>query len=226
MNDPEYGYSWTAVSRPPYLTALASWPTARSWGGGGVFLSNEELYLNHPGSRSAPHPDHRPQGLVVRDNGDRWCGGGEPILNRRLERHGWQHIQEVNADNPFSRLLRERIASGLSLSDLEWCSRITHASGVHRKHLIGARHVLTMTKLLVGYEAGYSFAVTAENDNTFHLQGASSADWDKAGRLAFVRDGKVFAAEIAESGIVERDLADFSGNKLEAIESPSWAREW
>lgn len=40
-------YSWTAVSRPPYLTALALWPKADTWGGGGLFASEDELLLNH-----------------------------------------------------------------------------------------------------------------------------------------------------------------------------------
>ena len=28
-------YTWTAVSRPPFLTAVALWPKGDAWGGGG-----------------------------------------------------------------------------------------------------------------------------------------------------------------------------------------------
>jgi hypothetical protein len=31
-------YTWTAVSRPPFPTALLLWPKGHAWGGGGVFL--------------------------------------------------------------------------------------------------------------------------------------------------------------------------------------------
>src|SRR5689334_10667690 len=36
-------YSWTAVSRPPFLTALALWPKGDAWGGGGLFENERTL---------------------------------------------------------------------------------------------------------------------------------------------------------------------------------------
>lgn len=39
--------TWTAISRPPYFTALAVWPKGDSWGGGGLFGSNTHLFLWH-----------------------------------------------------------------------------------------------------------------------------------------------------------------------------------
>ncbi len=42
-------YSWPAISRPPYLTALALWPKGDGWGGGGHFLSQHRIALNHRG---------------------------------------------------------------------------------------------------------------------------------------------------------------------------------
>jgi len=35
---------WTAISRPPYLTALKLWPAY--WAGGGLFQSDSELFVN------------------------------------------------------------------------------------------------------------------------------------------------------------------------------------
>src|ERR1051326_7325939 len=40
--------TWTAISRPPYFTALALWPKGDAWNGGGVFQDNRTLLLNHP----------------------------------------------------------------------------------------------------------------------------------------------------------------------------------
>lgn len=40
-------YSWSAISRPPFLTALAMWPKGDGWGGGGHFLSKTRIALNH-----------------------------------------------------------------------------------------------------------------------------------------------------------------------------------
>src|SRR5262245_25413411 len=39
--------TWTAVSRPPYLTALALWPKGDGWGGGGLFDAEHRIRLNH-----------------------------------------------------------------------------------------------------------------------------------------------------------------------------------
>jgi hypothetical protein len=40
-------YSWTAVSRPPWLSALEFFPKGDCWGGGGMFETGNWLKLNH-----------------------------------------------------------------------------------------------------------------------------------------------------------------------------------
>lgn len=39
--------TWTAVSRPPFLTALLLWPKGDAWGGGGLFEDERTILLNH-----------------------------------------------------------------------------------------------------------------------------------------------------------------------------------
>ena len=41
--------SYTAISRPPWFTALSLYPQGDTWGGGGLFVGNE-LYVVHSGS--------------------------------------------------------------------------------------------------------------------------------------------------------------------------------
>lgn len=55
-----YTDSWTAVSRPPWLHALALWPMGTTYGGGGRFTDNRRLILR--GAREA-HADHPAHGL-------------------------------------------------------------------------------------------------------------------------------------------------------------------
>jgi hypothetical protein len=38
--------NWTAISRPPFWTALAMWDSAGTWGGGGFFEDNQTLCAN------------------------------------------------------------------------------------------------------------------------------------------------------------------------------------
>jgi hypothetical protein len=40
--------SWTAISTPPYFSALALWPSIGRWTGGGIFLAERDLVLWEP----------------------------------------------------------------------------------------------------------------------------------------------------------------------------------
>jgi hypothetical protein len=78
-----YTDSWTAVSRPPWLHALALWPMGTTYGGGGRFVGKREITLR---GVSQSHPKHPPLGLTIvpgraqlhRSTGEvpdaDWCG--------------------------------------------------------------------------------------------------------------------------------------------------------
>lgn len=51
-----YTDSWTAVSRLPWLHALALWPSGTTYGGGGRFVDDRTIVLRTPGVRM--HPEH------------------------------------------------------------------------------------------------------------------------------------------------------------------------
>ena len=87
----EHGYeqTFTAVSKPPYLTALALWPEGSTWGGGGHFVDDATLRLaygangtNHPGTgrtticmapMPSAHPSHLPHKLRIETDLDRYA---------------------------------------------------------------------------------------------------------------------------------------------------------
>ncbi len=48
------GQAWTALSRPPYFSALAIWPSDGTWTGGGVFLSGDAVALNEEADGLVP----------------------------------------------------------------------------------------------------------------------------------------------------------------------------
>lgn len=58
-----YTDSWTAVSRVPYLHALALWPSGTTYGGGGRFVGRRKLVLRAGSAKT--HPDHPARGLEV-----------------------------------------------------------------------------------------------------------------------------------------------------------------
>lgn len=92
-----YTPAFTAVSRPPWITALALWPRDNCWWGGGLFLTRRQVWLNHRPKEAKPHPAHKPRGLRrVVPNPD---AGRDtlPIYNRRLTREGW-NVRQLEPD--------------------------------------------------------------------------------------------------------------------------------
>jgi hypothetical protein len=68
IEEREYTYAWTAISRPPFLTALALWPKGDCWHGGGLFEDGKTVLLNHKPQVAKPHEKHKPRGLRVIPN--------------------------------------------------------------------------------------------------------------------------------------------------------------
>ena len=205
----DYTYAWTAISRPPYLTALALWPKGDCWAGGGLFLSGCEVWLNHREGAGEPHPDHRPQGLTVTLDGGGY-GEDEPILLRRLERDGWRHTQHLDAE--YTRTNR---------------GFVTHTPGVHRKQNPHGWQKLMMTSTLSGFSARDDYSVRYADGEEKGLAGAAWADWDQRGRLVFARDGRLFALAAEDIGRSEpRELINLNDHKPEPVGAPEWAESW
>jgi hypothetical protein len=82
--------TWTALSRPPYLTALALWPKGDTWGGG-AFLGDRAIALDHEPERQALAP-----GFVLPPGFETLAPG--PATQARLARaraadpHAWQVV--------------------------------------------------------------------------------------------------------------------------------------
>ncbi|MEM7164609.1 MAG: hypothetical protein AAF581_04055 [Planctomycetota bacterium] len=82
--------TWTAVSKPPWLTALAMWWKGDSWSGGGLFPDGRTLMLNDPKLEfpfvEEPKVPGCPFGVgtLLLSVGEEW-----PIEAERLERDGW-----------------------------------------------------------------------------------------------------------------------------------------
>jgi hypothetical protein len=70
--------TWTAISRLPSLTALALWGQGDTWGGGGMFTSNQSYWLNADANT-----------FLVRDDAPLWRDRKRPAGSRR-ELAGWK----------------------------------------------------------------------------------------------------------------------------------------
>ncbi len=86
--------TYSAVSKPPFFTALSIWFKGDAWGGGGLFSQNgRTIYLNHGTSEvSKKSVEAQFARLPMRIKPLReYSGGGEdgPICTYRMLRDGW-----------------------------------------------------------------------------------------------------------------------------------------
>src|SRR5687768_13881314 len=88
--------SWTAISRAPYLKALAFFPKGDCWLGGGLFTGNRSYWLNGGDCHTeVGNTDHLERDLEFRPSGS---FGGEclSVYYPRLLRDGWTRIERVS----------------------------------------------------------------------------------------------------------------------------------
>lgn len=108
--DPVTGGSYTAVSRPPYFTALALYPWGSAWNGGGLFLDNRRYWIDESGPRQSgeilqrgtglkrvPRP---PQGVTPQ------MGEDAVLYLPRLVRDGWRQSGSQSVGGGYSRTQR------------------------------------------------------------------------------------------------------------------------
>jgi hypothetical protein len=95
---PKTGGTWTAISKVPSLTALALWPRGDTWGGGGVFISNNSYWLDT--HREAIRDETNLKRVLIRTappHTERDCG-----VRKERYQQGWLFEKEL----PKSWILR------------------------------------------------------------------------------------------------------------------------
>lgn len=216
--------SWTAISKPPYLTALALWPKGDGWGGGGVFESELSIQLNH-----RPGEDMLAEGFQLKKNmrvafyGER-PGWGEdfPIYHSLLLREGWTLVAEGETGKPD---WNAKIV-------WEFSQPITYenrASGGYRLRML-------IKGMSQKNDAWYWTDYEVLNDRgglLFALPRTDWAGWDSDGDLLFAKDGKLFRLNRKNFSRFQtrgdealRQIADLSDLKFESKEAPGEAARW
>ena len=211
QDDAEYSHAWTAVSRAPWLTALALWPKGDAWWGGGLFTGTRSLWLNHRPDEATPHPKHRPKRLSVEANPGAH-GENEPIYRRRLERDGWVLRQEWTTEslgvNGYRTIVPEQ--------------RVKVAPG-------GAESVrIVIERRLDRFSYRERFRIEgAENEPEMPPGPVDWVDWDARGRLLALAGGRVWVSSVAGRRVERfRELLDLRADEFEEREPPEVARRW
>lgn len=210
LKDKEYTYAWTAVSKPPFLTALALWPKGNCWNGGGLFQSNKALSLYHTEKVKA-HPKHKPAKWLHVSFSDCERGEDDPVFSDRLQRDGWIVKQEWKVEN---------------LWHPKWYR--TLQPEVREKPNRGGRFTLRLVRSMNRLDYAEEFSlIRGNNEAGTPIPCTSWADWDQNGRLVLCRGGKLFVSR-PEGGKLgpETELADFNSSKPEPLPSPRAATLW
>jgi hypothetical protein len=196
-------WTYTAVSRPPFFTALALWFKGDSYGGGALFENDRSLLLNEGGIAHAPKED-QPKKLPIKVGplpvpmGEDW-----PIEHARRIRDGWRVIQNLKASHNWSEgyvtsrpLILER-----QFGDL----------------------VLRETTSIQRYKEIRLFEVEGIPDSP-DLTGADLAEWDlRRNRLLFARAGSLWSWR---PSMEVQLITDLGPNKFEPVEPAEWAQTW
>ncbi len=210
-------YSWTAISKPPFLTALALWPKGDTWGGGGMFESESAVHLNHRPGLDVLAPGFRLKSKMrIAPYGSR-PGGGEdfPIHHSILLRDGWTFTSQIdrrgNASWQLMPIIYEKVSNG------------------------GRRLQMQIRGSGRRYEGGYRIdhAVLDEaGKQLFALPQTSWADWDNRdllfakGYKLFRLRRKNFSSYLNHGDKALKLVADLSTLKFEEKVAPHKATKW
>lgn len=209
-SDQGYRDTWTALSRAPYFTALALWPMGDTWFGGGLFVDDATIRLNHPACSAATHPDHPAGRLhVIPEPMMFWDGC---VLDERMKRDGWT-----------LRSRTKRVYSGRTIAG-EYPQELD-------KPDVKSRRLLVVRDLSDGilhrrpFHYRVIYRATGQELLAFE---AEWADWDQQGGLAYTSGGKLLRVDFPPRGRASqtREIADFNRAKPDPQPAPDWATRW
>jgi hypothetical protein len=203
--------SWTAISRAPYLKALALWPWGDCWNGDGLFLSDNKFWRNTPFWRDAGSDNEdtdivgnlsknltEDTAFLFEENYGGECPG---VYYIRLQRDGWKLLHR-ESPTPHERVtvFEKALPSG-------WVLEKTAHASIH--HPVGSGCYYDTHRLL-------------------HRESGIIHDHPKWGwaeldgkRLVWVSKGVLYAALIHGNALGEvKVLHDFNDMTFEAIEAP------
>jgi hypothetical protein len=215
--------SWSAISRPPFLTALALWPKGDGWGGGGHFASSNRIELNHrDGEINLADGFSLPKWLKVKQLGERpgW-GEDNPIWSERLKRDGWTLISyPTKTKDDFGAKVWVEFSP-----PLVW----------HKPHPVWPkRYSLEMSITGLKERDGPWYltehSVIMGNRNIDRIGRSDWAEWSTSGDLLFAMSGCLYRVRCKNGTLADLEsaakIADFSKMRFEKREAPEQMRCW
>ncbi len=216
-------YSWSAISRPPFLTALAMWPKGDGWGGGGHFLSPTRMALNHRDNEfKLAEGFSVPRWLQIKQFGERpgW-GEDDPVWSERLKRDGWKLVgYPTKTKDDFGAKVWMEFSPPIRWRKVnpKWPKRYSLDMSV------GGIKETDGPWYLIEHSVGRN---EHEADN---IGRSDWADWSQSGDLLFTMDGCLYRLPCRDGVLAPLEdaieIADFSSLQFEAREASVEALRW
>lgn len=193
--------SWTAISKAPYLKALALYAKGDCWNGGGLFVSSQAYWLND----GCGHAKQRDETRLAQSTEYPWhegYGGECPgVYYVRLQRDGWAMKSTApDADGGRTSLFEKRVSGHWRLR------KRAHATIFHP---VGRGCYFDEHELW-----------NARTDRTIACPDWEWADWD-VDRLLWAQNGKLFAGRLDSNGLESvKELHDFNALSFEKLVAP------
>ena len=218
-------FSWTAVSKPPFLTALALWPKGDCWGGGGLFEKERKISLNHGDHEMKLADGFALPSRIRVEKPVLHAGRGEdsPIFDMRLKRDGWKNVQT-------GEQITHKLTASVWLEfkpALVW-AKINAPSG--------GRYELQMQIRGIKERDGPWYLVDhlvkdMTSGATIVLERTDWADWCHSGDLLFAKDGRLFRVGFSRDGELNelksaKVLIDLNGRTFTELAAPIEAKQW
>lgn len=222
--------SWTALSRPPYLTALALWESRLNYNKCGIWVSNEELCFdfepelikgnlpNKLSTRSTKSVDRTTRSII---NGWDYVGIRGAIPSPELDERG-RAVNQMAKSGP--KLLAFEAFREKAYADLG-IRRSYHPGFILRKSVRGGS--------ILYYSSFYQRKSYDEKLELVDQDGLAIsapfkvtwADCDSKMKLLLAGNGCLWAWSSFPKGEPEL-VADLTPNTHENVKAPDWALQW
>ena len=229
--------TWTAVSRTPYLTALALWPKGDAWGGGGVFESPLTIGLNHRTEDVPQLPQMR---------GPRWhpLGSEKHALPKNYKYRRWSEHAGYGEDNPIEdhRITRDgwtcTVAGEQTQSGTDGYFIRMKTPEIYERP--APKDGLVLRRMLkgIGQKGGpwydEDFAILRKDGTLLRqIPECGWADWQSNGDLLIAREGCLYRLKASLAGEESSQpldgatqVADLAPLRFKGVEAPEWALKW
>jgi len=195
-------YTWTAISKPPYLTAIALWKKNDTFDGGGLFESTRKIYLNHVKEEAKVEEGADISELKITLNTARKFPHYD-IEGVRMRRDNWEWSKDK--------------LTNLNNSDIQIAKKISAEASI----------VYTGFKVTNHKYDWHSFVMYKGEQLNFDSY--ENIDINRNQRILLSKGGCIYTINDLELYLKNREttlIADLNDNKRYEMEAPEEMRKW